>query len=153
MFCVYDDEEHVIAFHDYLDVVQEYVDNVKKSHENVNLHIGKIKRKKVKNLQDFYDLYLVRYGETYVQEGYMEYLSLVTDQVDYDNKLAIDILMRTLEDPRTTKKERQIMERAVYIMNRLAKEDATYTPTLKNLKDIKNEFDPYIYNHGSYNDM
>lgn len=150
MFCVYDDEEHVIAFHDYLDVVQEYVNNIKKSNENANLHIGKIKKKKVKHLQDFYDLYLVRYAETYVQEGYLEYLSIMSDQVNYDNKLAIDIMMRTLENPSLSKRERKVMEQAVYIMTKLAKEEASYTPTIDNLKQLKNHFDPYLYNQGIY---
>ena len=52
MYCVYDTDNRVIAFHDDKHVVETYVYRVKTSHEEFDdlpdLRIGKIKKKKAR---------------------------------------------------------------------------------------------------------
>ena len=50
----------------------------------------------------------------------------------------------------TGKKEIKSMERTVMCLTRIYDEQAKYTPTVKELSEIKNDFDPYFYNTGIY---
>ena len=108
MYCVYDNNNNVIAFHDEYDVVSSYIYHVKISNQDSpDLHIGKLKKKKIKNVIDFDNLYLVRYGETYVQTGYLEYLELISSQSIYDNQQCKDVLLKILECNPISSKERK----------------------------------------------
>ena len=121
MFCVYDENKSVIAFHDEYEVTELYLNHIKKSHPDQdlsNLHIGKIKKKKIKNLIDMDQLYLVRYADTYVQSGYLEYLELLSCQHIYDEKQCKDILLRILECNPLSSKERKNVEKTVEIIDR-----------------------------------
>lgn len=150
MFVVCDENDNVIAFHDYLDVVEEYINNVKRTHPDAELHIGKIKRKRLERMH-IDSLYLVRYAETYVQEGYVEYLAIVSDQYIYDYKYARDVLLKILEDGFINKSERNILKKATKIVDNILYDSEVYTPDLEELKNLKLDYDPYLYNFGSYN--
>lgn len=150
MFVVCDESDNVIAFHDYLDVVEEYINNVKRTHPDAELHIGKMKKKRVVRMH-IDSLYLVRYAETYVQEGYVEYLAIMSDQYIYDYKYARDILLKILEDGFINKRERNILKKATKIVDNILYDSETYTPDLEELKNLKLDYDPYLYNFGSYN--
>ena len=151
MFAVVDSECQIIAYHDYLDVVEKYIENVKKSHGDVDLHISKIKKKHV-SLTGIEDLYLVRYADTYVQEGYMEYLALASDQFIYDYRYAKDILLKILEEyAELNNKDIKTLKKATKIVDRILRDSETYTPDLTELKNLKLDYDPYIYNFGAYN--
>ena len=78
MFCAYDIEENIIAFHDSKKVVQKYIDTVFSIHK-VELKLGKIKKTSEWKILDKDDLYLVRFNDTYVQSGYLLYLELAED--------------------------------------------------------------------------
>lgn len=150
MYCVYDTKNNVIAFHDDYDVVETYVNHVKKTHTGQevipDLHIGKIKKKKVQHLTDFDDLYLVRYADTYIQNGYFLYLELMSKQHIYDEQQCKDVLLRMLECYRLTDKERKSIEKTVKIIDKVLMESKTFTPSLEELKSCEIDYAPYMYN-------
>jgi hypothetical protein len=147
MFCVYDNNNNIIAFHDEYDVVESYIYHVKLSNPEVeDLHIGKIKKKKIKNIVDLDGLYLVRYGDTYVQSDYIEYLEIISSQSIDDNKQCKEVLLKILECNPLSNKERKYIEKTVEVIDRLLTESKEYTPTLSNLKKYEADFAPYLYN-------
>jgi hypothetical protein len=147
MYCVYDNDDNVIAFHDEYDVVETYIHHVRVSNpESPDLHIGKIKKKKIKTIIDLDNLYLVRFGDTYVQSGYVEYLEIISSQSIYDNKCCKDVLLKILECNPLSDKERKHVEKTVAIIDRILTESKEYTPTLNNLKMCEADFAPYVYN-------
>lgn len=151
IYCVYKTTNYqLIAFHEELKVVETYHRLLKKYHPDAPIEIGKVKRKKLKQIRHYEDLYLVRYGKTYVQCGYLEYLSIQSDEWIYDTKLCIDVLVRTMSMEGLDKKESDVLKKAVLIMDRILKEGEEYTPTLENLRNMKDEYEYYLYNHGCY---
>lgn len=127
------------------DVCIKYIDNSMNTYGNTDLIIVKIKNKKAKNDPDFDDLYLVRYQDTYIQSGYIEYLSLNDNQTMYDNMYALDVLLRFLDtDQSLTKKERKHIECVVSFLFNVLKEDKRYTPSLKDLKGLEEYYSSYI---------
>lgn len=145
MYCVYDENNNIIAFHDKKQVVEKYVANVYKVH-NVTLNIGKIKKSSKWKLEGKDELYLVRYNEGYVQSGYLLYLELSSTQYIEDEEYAIDIIYRILETNRLTDKQEKRLRKAVEVMEELLVEDRSYVPTLKQLESMKMDYDPYLYN-------
>lgn len=155
MYCVYDNHKNVIAFHDDIDVVEAYIDRVnhtqkQSQNECSELHVGKIKKKKLKKLTDLDDLYLVRYADTYVQSGYLVYLEMLSDQYIYDEQHCKEILLRILECHDIDEKERKSLERSVKVIDRILQESREFTPTLKQLKSYELDYAPYLYNRGLY---
>lgn len=147
MYCVYDTNNNVIAFHDDINVVETYRENAMRSNPELpDLHIGKLKKKKMKKIYDHDDLYLVRYSDTYVQSGYLMYLELISDQFIYDEQQCKDMLLRILECRDITDKERKTIERAVKIVDRVLQESKEFTPSLCELKKFEADYAPYLYN-------
>ena len=149
MYCVYDTGNNMIAFHDELEVVEKYKEYVKRSNPNLpDLYVGKIKKKKMKRIYNYENLYLVRYSDTYVQSGYLVYLEILSDQFIYDERYCKDILLRILECREITDKERKSIERTVKIVDRFLQESKEFTPSLDELKKFEADYSPYIYNKG-----
>ena len=95
---------------------------------------------------DLDTLYLVRYADTYVQSGYLEYLELSSSQCLYDERQCKDVLLRILEVNHLTDKERKSIEKTIKIVDRLLTESREYTPLLSELKVYEANYAPYIYN-------
>lgn len=151
MYCVYNEDEKIIAFHDDLEVVETYIRHLKNSNPGLyEMHVGKIKKKKLKNLQDFDNLYLVRYADTYVQSGFTAYLELVSSQYISDEKQCKEILLRILECRDLTDKERKRINKAVKIIDRFLGDSRKHTPTLEELQEYENHYYPYLYNKGTF---
>jgi hypothetical protein len=148
MYCVYDNNNDVVAFHDEYDVVETYIRKIKISNptSSPDLHIGKIKKKKIKNMVDLDNLYLVRFGDTYVQNGYLGYLDLISSQSIYDNKQCKDVLLKILECNPISAKERKAIEKTVEVIDRFLTEAREFTPTLNELKVCEADYAPYLYN-------
>lgn len=152
MYCCIDEKKNIIAIHDDKDVVETYRDLIQKMH-NIELSVGKIKKKMKNKLEKFSDLYLVRYGNTYVQSGYLLYLQLCSEQVKSDNRYAKDILLRLLETSRLNNKDAKKIMKAIEVMDKIEEEDNNYFPSLNELKGMKEFYDPYIYNSGLYDHL
>lgn len=151
MYVVYDKNYNIIAFHEDYDVCEEYVENVFKYNKNLepgDLSIDKLKKKSKYKLENKDDLYLVRYANTYVQNGYLWYLEVLNGQLIDDDKYCLDVLKRILETSNISKDEYKVIKKAIVVVERLTDEDCCYTPSLDYLKRIKLDYDPYIYNNG-----
>ena len=147
MYCAYDEESgRIVAYHDNQSVVETYVQNMVRSHPEIEpLKIIKQKRKQVKALDNYEDLYLVRCGETYVQSGYVEYLSVVSAQFIYDEKYVRDVMLKMLETGQVEKpKKVKIIKKAIKIIDDLLYDSESYTPSLKELKTMEMDLIPYI---------
>lgn len=150
MFMSVDTRGKIIAMHDEKSVVEEYNSLIFRYHK-IHLDIIKAKKKSLKNKAYFDDLYLVRYGQTYVQAGYLTYIQLASDQMSEDMQFAKDILLRILEVNKLSNKESKTLTKAVNIMDRIIYEDERYTPSINELEHLKNDYDPYIYNYKIFN--
>ena len=145
MYCAFDDDNNVIAFHDKKRPVEIYIDRVYQCNKLI-LKMGKIKKENRYIIRGKDDLYLVRFENTFIQSGYIDYISYASLQIIEDNILAMDILYRLLETERLSKKESKVIKKAIEIMEYVTKEDSEYTPTLSQLQELKLSYDPYIYN-------
>lgn len=147
MYCVFDDDNKLIAFHDKRRAVEVYIDRVYQT-SGVNLKLLKLRKGERHIIKGKDDLYLVRYADTFIQSGYIDYITYSSLQIMEDNILAADILYRLLETERLSKKENKTIRKAIEIMEEIIKEDREYTPSLSELKLMKMNYDPYIYNSG-----
>lgn len=147
MFCVYDTDGNIIAFHHKKRVVEKYIDRIYSLHK-INLKIGKLKESSKYKLIGKDDLYLIRYADTYIQSGYLSYVEISSDQFIEDDQQALDTLYRMLELSRLKKKEVKTITKAIEVIEKIVKEDREYTPTIKDLKTMKHNYDAYVYNTG-----
>lgn len=150
MYVVLNDNKKIVAFHEDYDVCEIYVDNLEKSH-NISLNIAKIKKKNKHLLKGLDDLYLVRYGHTYVQEGYLQYVEISEGQYLDDIRYAKDVIYRLLEGAHNIKeKDVKTLSKSTKILDRLLEDMASYTPSLDILNGLKMDYEEYIYNLDSY---
>jgi len=147
MYCAYDQDGNIIAFHDKKHVVEKYIDSIYSLHK-ITLNKGKIKKSSKYKLIDKDDLYLIRYGDVYVQSGYLLYLEITEPQFVRDDQYALDILYRLLETTRLTEKQSKKIMKAIRVMETLVREDREYVPSFEQLKTLKNDYEPYLYNTG-----
>lgn len=149
MYCAYDNDGNIIAFHDKKHVVEKYIDSIYSLHK-IQLNKGKIKKSSKHKLIGKDDLYLIRYGDTYVQSGYLVYIEFVEPQFIEDDQYALDILYRLLEMSRLTEKQSKKIMKAIKVMEQLVREDRRYVPSLDQLKTLKTDYEPYLYNTGLF---
>lgn len=144
MYCVFDDDYNIIAYHDELYVVSKYVRSIFNCH-GIELGIGKIKNNSDK-LKGKDDLYLIRYADTYVQLGYLQYIDIFQTQFIEDDEKALNVIRRILEVTELKDKERKILNKACKVIKNILDDDREYTSSLDELKQLKYRYDPYIYN-------
>ena len=131
IFAVKNSNNDLIAYHEDLDVVEEYVRNIKVSHPDTDLVIGKISEKFVRRKDPNHELYLERYSETYVQSG------------------------RTIDQWKDDMDEKDIkyLKKAAKVFDELLFDAESFTPTLSELRSIRDVMEPYMkYNRGVYFD-
>lgn len=138
MYAVINNIGRIIALHDDKKVVKRYVESVDHYHK-ITLDIIKVKKRAVKEIHNYEDLYLVRYGDTYVQAGYLTYIDLEYGGLIEDLRYARDILLRTLEMEKLRKGEVKALEKSVMVFDKLLREQERYTPNESELKNIKED--------------
>lgn len=149
MFLIYD-EKHLIAMSDEKKIAKKYIDNLEFSHhETSGMYYVKVKDKdqRVKNNEE---LILVRYGDTYVQKGFLPYIEMADDQVILDEEYCIDILKRLIEVRSLNKKDMKILTKAIMLLDKYCCADALYTPSIQELRNFKEMYDPYLYKFGRF---
>lgn len=145
MYAVIDNDK-IIALHDEKRVVRIYIKRIAEN-TGKELNYVKIKKKRLNHISDLFDLYLVRYGSTYVQSKYIEYLDLADPQVMYDHEYAKDVIMKILEiDDYLDAEDRSVLEKSVEIIEGIIDTDKKYTPSIEELERLKEHYYPYLYN-------
>lgn len=150
MWCAINDQDQIIAVHDNKRVIHLYIKRITMYHPEVVLFAVRIKKKLLNETPNLDDLYLVRYGKTYLQAGYLIYVKLVSEQITEDHKFARDILYRILEVATLTKKETKQIGSTIKTLSRIIDDEEQYTPSFSELQSLKMEYDPYMYNKGTY---
>ena len=145
MYAVIENDKF-IAFHDEKRVVRKYVNRIRDSNEDKSLCIVKLGNKKAKKINRYYDLYLVRYGDIYVQSGYLDIVELADPQIEYDHQYAKDVLMRLLELGNIDDEKQIHIEETICLLDQLIRKEKKYTPSLEELERMEDHYGPYLYN-------
>ena len=136
------DKIEYVAFHDEKRVVKKYIDYCNK-YNDLDLKLIKIKRKKAEKVYNFSNLYLIKYQDTYIQNGYTEYADIC--DVIGDHQSCKDTLLAILETYDLSEKERKAFEKVIVSIDDIISEDKKFTPSLDILKEAENDIYPYIY--------
>ena len=136
------DKIEYVAFHDEKRVVKKYIDYCNK-YNDLDLKLVKIKRKKAEKVNNFSNLYLIKYQDTYIQNGYTEYADIC--DVIGDHQSCKDTLLAILETYDLSEKERKAFEKVILCIDDIISEDKKFTPSLDILKEAENDIYPYIY--------
>lgn len=152
LFVVKNSNNTLVAYHEDLDVVNEYISNVKVSHPDTDLIVGKMSEKYVKKKDPKHDLYLVRYSETYVQTGYVSYLEIESSQYIYDMRYAKEIIIRTIDQWKDDLNDKDIkhLKKTAKIFDDILFDAESFTPTLDELKGMQDHLESYMYNRNTY---
>ena len=135
---IFNNKIEYVAFHDEKRVIKKYIEMC----DDKDLKLTKIKRKKAEKIPNFTNLYLIRYNDTFIQNGYTEYVDM-TDMM-YDHIMCRDELMSILEMYDFTKKEKKAFLKVISCIDEIIDEDKSWTPSLNALKDVENDVYPYI---------
>lgn len=152
LFVVKNSNNTLVAYHEDLDVVNEYINNVKVSHPDTDLIVGKMSEKYVKKKDPKHDLYLVRYSETYVQTGYVSYLEIESSQYIYDMRYVKEIIIRTIDQWKDDLNDKDIkhLKKTAKIFDDILFDAESFTPTLDELKGMQDHLESYMYNRNTY---
>ncbi len=134
----------IIAFHKKKDIIIKYCKNANRDIDDKNCKVFaiKIENKKAKQFQDYEDLYLVRYGQTYIQSKYLETHQLDSDTLIDDLKYTRDILYRIIEF-NTNKKDIKTLTKAIEIVEHEIDIAKGYTPSIKELVNRFHHYEEY----------
>jgi hypothetical protein len=133
--------KRILAIHDDRDVISAYQDTLENDF-GIKSVIGKIDKKKIKNRVEYFELYLVRYGDNYVPSKFFMTARNTDDQAAYDLKYAHDILMRILKYSTDEKDQKHLIKSLSIIQREL---DNCYNNPLNplNIEEIKNMNEKY----------
>ena len=137
-------QKNFIAFHDELKVIKKYRKGLLKSH-NIDIDVAYISKKKLKKIPDYADLYLVRYGDTYIQSKYYSTSNIDLKQLIYDLKYTKDILFRIIEipDDDLSEEDSYHIEKVIELLYNKLNSIKEYTPTLSELKSMYDMYERY----------
>lgn len=135
------DGKHLVAYHEEKRAAMNYVIGV----WNSSYKIKKLHKQKLKTIPDYEDLYLVRFGRTFIQVGYLSYAE--EDQKRILNELYFvkDILRKYVEtEYLTDDKERQLslLDTIDMLDEQIELEEFSVDPpeVLEEIKRYRNEF-------------
>ena len=143
--------EKAVACHDSKKIIIKYKNYILRDNDEDEIiyKIYKIKKSKLQGRININDLYLVRYGNTYVPFKYLDSLDIVASQVIYDNEYCIDVLYKFLEEPDLTDTDIHHIEKTINIIEKYNKEAKKYTPN----EDILNNYYHLAENNNLYKDI
>ena len=139
MLCTEDGE--AIAFHNEKRVIDKFRMDYEISN-NTHLTLFKIKGKNLDKYPDYSDLYLVKYGESYVQTKYFSIADVEYGQILYDYNYAKDVLNHIIEFTKDNKKEKQLIK-AVKIIEDEIYRISSNVSSVETLEELYNECETY----------
>ena len=136
----------LIAISDDKDIAISFYQNYQKWHKQDIIAWKKIPRKIFKSKFDNYmDYYLVRYGETYVPEKYIDSLCITEDQYFHDIRMVKEILERTVINESLSPKEISSISKTLVILEDLNKKYKEYVPSLEEMEMQNSLYEGYQY--------
>lgn len=146
MFGLMDSNERVIAFHRERRVIEKFQELYYNSNDEW-LQMFHIKKKAIKKYKDYEDLYLVRYGDIYVQSKYLYVMQLDVEPLLDDLYCAHDVMIRMIEFMDDDKKCKQIIK----ALNLIDEEIEKYKNTIPKVSELENRDSFYsVYRNGGY---
>ena len=140
MYGVKTGDNKLVAIHDELPIVIKFMND----QPNHKFEIVKLKKKfmkKIKETEDYTDLYLVRYNDKYIPYSVYETYKRTTDGYLYDLKFTKDILCRLLEEDSISSKERKYISKTIeYLSNQIHGDNDIPLDTLKSMKLLDDEY-------------
>lgn len=109
VYMLTDDNKQAVAFHTEKKVIAKYRSDYELTNK-VLLHVYLVKQKVAEEYQLFYDLYLVRHGDCYIQRKYLEIAETDYEQVLYDYQYAHDVLMKLMMQEKSNKKRKVLLK-------------------------------------------
>ena len=120
MYAVIDMKLHKpIAFHKEKRIVLKYKIKYELTNADAMLRIAKMKRQDFQRY-DYADLYLVKYGDAYVQSMYLEAAQFDLEPIVEDLLHAHDVLQRIMEFCKSKKKIKDLLKADDIIMEELS---------------------------------
>lgn len=134
---------NIICYHEDLDVINRYGETVEKTNPGSSqfYEIGRAKIKDLKRIPSYYDFYLVRYGSSYIQAGYMELVEHDLATALKELAFAKEIIFKHLEFTQLSVKDKGVLQKACGILQELELDIAEETPTLDELKIHKMDYE------------
>lgn len=134
-------QKQIIAIHDELQVVEEFVQNQPSSDE---FSIVKLKGKKSKN-EKYQDLYLVICNGEYVPYNLYSTLKKERDCDNHDLIMCKETLFKLLSETSLDKKERKSIRKTLIILDDIiAKPSGISYSTIKDIHDMNIEYNNII---------
>ena len=139
MFVVIDEDKEIIAYHEEKRVVEKFVYNYNMTNKT-NVTYKKIKKRYAKRLlKDKDDLYLIKYGSSYIQYGYYDVMEIYHRDLITELEDVKDILYKIIEVEyrNMSKKEIKHLQGSVEVIERLLHDEYDVTPSLDSLRTSK----------------
>lgn len=135
----------IIGFHDKKSVANRYKERLTQEVKRDDFYVEKKKESQLANLPDYLDLYLIRYGNNYVQSKYYEYIKDDLSTLLNEYKFAIDVLMKIFEYEKISNKKKKILKDAIMIIEDRIDENVDVFLTPDQLERMKSQYDSFRY--------
>lgn len=142
MFCLIDERQMPVAFHEEERVIKYYREAYYYDN-NIKLRLIRMKKKVAKKCDEFKDLYLVRYGRTFIQSKYLYVRQLDLDPLIEDLQISHDVIIRLIEVS-NEKDGKQLSKTLNIIDKNIDKLERGITP-LDELKERDMFYEQYQY--------
>lgn len=137
------DNKRLIAVHTEKEVIKKFKTDYDRCN-NKNLTICKLsKKEKMKDIK-VSDLYLIRYGDTYIQQRFLYIMELDDEQLAYDLRYAHDILNRIMTNIKDDKKMKSLIKADFIILEQL-EELNEYVPNIEELVARDTEYERFRF--------
>lgn len=136
----------LIGYHNEKRVVKVYCNSCR----DTNLQCKKIAFEELKKYNDYEDLYLIRFGKTYIQCGYDEYARDDYRTVLSELYLAKDVFLKIWETNRVNMNDKKKIRHALEILEEQIEIEETDVPSLMELKEIKSRMDEFRYHMSDF---
>lgn len=110
-----------LAFHNEKRVIEKFKLDYELSNPKEKLILIKLHMHELKKYPEYSDLYLVRYGEKYVQAKYLYIAELDYGQIIYDFQYAIDVLNHIAEFEKSEKRRKKLLTSVEIVRSELEK--------------------------------
>lgn len=138
------ENSRLIGFHEEKRVVKHYMRSIQNRSEGF-LQIKQVNQKKIEKILDYQDFYLIRFGKTYIQFGYEEYVLDDYAVILAELYLAKDVLLKLQLKEKLSKSTKNGLQKTLLLLEEEIEAEEMMVPTLIELKQIKDHMDEFRY--------